>query len=147
MNLDGITMSYDIGTGWLQIKYPTFDLLKESKFFEVELEDIRGKTSDYKFKVDYIEQDLSFLDQNMLKNDLINSKHSITAKIKSIDYFGKMVIEFSQLMRTEIVNITHLNQSFFDIYLNPSNNWHKYEEDFNLSKLNFTWNVTAYERD
>jgi hypothetical protein len=50
-------------------------------------------------------------------------------------------------MRTEIVNITELNSTYFDLYVAPSNNWHEFEPTFNISNLNFTWNVTAYERD
>jgi mevalonate kinase len=64
----------------------------------------------------------------------------------SIDYFGNMTIKFSKQMNNKMINVTQLNSTYIDIYLAPSNDWHKFET-FNLSKLNFTWNITAYEGD
>lgn len=32
------------------------------------------------------------------------------------------------------------------MYIRPSNDWIMYES-FNISNLNFTWNVTSYEKD
>jgi hypothetical protein len=49
-------------------------------------------------------------------------------------------------MKTEKVNITLLNQTNFDIYIKPSNDWIKYEQ-FDIQKLNLTWNVTSFNKD
>jgi hypothetical protein len=54
---------------------------------------------------------------------------------------------FSTPMKTDIVNITHINSSICDIYVEPEDNWHKNIDGFNISRLNLTWNVTGYERD
>jgi hypothetical protein len=81
------------------------------------------------------------------KKKSMGSSFSVTAYIQSIDFYGNMIIKFSSQMRTEIVNITELNSTYFDLYIAPSNTWHELEPTFNISNLNFTWNVTAYERD
>ena len=33
------------------------------------------------------------------------------------------------------------------MYVEPADDWHKDVEDFNLTKLNFTWNCSRYELD
>ena len=47
-------------------------------------------------------------------------------------------------MKTEFVNITHLNDTIIDMYIEPYNMWSSWTQDFNLTTLNFTWNVTSY---
>jgi hypothetical protein len=41
------------------------------------------------------------------------------AKIIDIDYFGNMTIMFSTPMKTHGINITHINSSICDIYVEP----------------------------
>jgi len=47
-------------------------------------------------------------------------------------------------MRMANFNLTYLNSTVMDIYMKPENNWPVFEDDFDMSKLNFTWNVTEY---
>ena len=47
-------------------------------------------------------------------------------------------------MTTEFVNITHMNSSFIDMYIEPYRRWNEGIDDFNLTNLNFTWDVTSY---
>lgn len=51
-----------------------------------------------------------------------------------------MEIRFNSSMFTYF-NISYLNTSLLDIYLDPS---YKLEEGFNMSSINFTWNATYY---
>ena len=67
-----------------------------------------------------------------------------TAKIEEIDQFGEVLILFNVNMKTEVVNITHLNDTIIDMYIEPYNNWTSWTSEFNLTTLNFTWNVTSY---
>ena len=69
----------------------------------------------------------------------------VSARIHSIDQYGEVLIIFNVNMSTALVNITQMNSSFIDMYIEPYNNWTEGIDDFNMSKLNFTWNVTSYE--
>lgn len=42
-------------------------------------------------------------------------------------------------------NLHWLNDTMISMYLEPERNWHLEEENFNLSKLNFTFNCTKFE--
>ena len=33
------------------------------------------------------------------------------------------------------------------MYVEPADDWHKDVEDFDISRLNFTWNCSRYEQD
>jgi len=68
-----------------------------------------------------------------------------TSRISSISARGELSIEFSTEMVTAI-NLTHVNSSMIDIYIVPAADRHLID-GFNLTKLNFTWNATAYEYD
>ena len=71
----------------------------------------------------------------------------MSAYIKSISQLGEVEIKFSTNMRTENLNLTHINSTIVDAYIRPHDDWHLREENFNLSTLNFTWNVTSYQND
>ena len=48
----------------------------------------------------------------------------------------------------ENLNISHINSSLIDFYLEPSNKWHLFEDGFEFNpKLNFTWKVDSFEQD
>ena len=51
---------------------------------------------------------------------------------------------FSTKMKNQNINLTHLNNSIIDIYVEPSDL--REEEDIKMN-LNFTWNVTEYFLD
>lgn len=67
--------------------------------------------------------------------------------ITDLDQYGNMTIRFSTPMKTYHFNKTDINSSICDIYVKPSNDWHKNKENFNISTLNFTWNITHFEKD
>ena len=72
----------------------------------------------------------------------------MTAKIESINNNGGTRIRFSQKMRSEHLNISDINSTMLDIYVRPSQDWHKDDESFDSnSTLNFTWVVERYEED
>lgn len=52
-----------------------------------------------------------------------------------------MTIKFNTEMKTYGLNLTDINGSICDIYVHPS------YFDYNVSKLNLTWNVTTYDKD
>ncbi len=68
----------------------------------------------------------------------------VSAKIKSIDQYGEVQIIFNVNITTDFVNITEMNTTFIDMYIEPYNSWQNDNDDFNMSNLNFTWNVTYY---
>ena len=73
----------------------------------------------------------------------------VTGKISKISNLGKMEIDFNQIMMTNTTdfNFTILNnKTLIEMYLNPANDWHLSKKDYNLSRLNFTWNCTSYEK-
>ena len=48
-------------------------------------------------------------------------------------------------MMTKNVNLTSIDSSIVDVYLKPSNDWHIYDEGFEVSpNLNFTWQVVEF---
>jgi hypothetical protein len=90
---------------------------------------------------------------------------SLFAKIKTLNQFGELVIEFNHPMKTDF-NLTFLNSSistvgrqnnftknseidlkyknFFDIYVVPNDNWNEYTEGFEMQQINLTWHVTNF---
>lgn len=60
---------------------------------------------------------------------------------------GEVTVKFNSSMVTEKVNLTEINSTVFDMYLQPSNNRHLDEDDFNMSKINFTWKTKSFEKD
>ena len=50
-------------------------------------------------------------------------------------------------MVTDGVNLTEINSTVLDMYLQPSNNRHLDEDDFNMSKINFTWTTVSFEKN
>mmetsp|Transcript_6152 Transcript_6152/g.9892 ORF Transcript_6152/g.9892 Transcript_6152/m.9892 type:complete len:366 (+) Transcript_6152:3401-4498(+) len=57
-----------------------------------------------------------------------------------------MEIRFNSEMETDGLNLTQLNSTLLDIYLEPAQNWHLEEgKDFSVDVLNLTWTVSSYE--
>ena len=68
-----------------------------------------------------------------------------TAKIVNVSMIGLVTIQFNTPIR-EIYNWTHINSSIVDMYIDPSRN-REFEENFNASQLNFTWQVERILKD
>ena len=67
----------------------------------------------------------------------------ITSKIANIEINGEMTIEFSHQMNQD-VNLTNINNTWVQIYIEPYTNKKDYSIDRNSDKLNCTWEVTSY---
>ena len=51
------------------------------------------------------------------------------------------------ITNTTSFNYTMLNnRTLIDLYIQPNNDWHKRQSNYNISKLNFTWNCTYFKR-
>lgn len=77
----------------------------------------------------------------------MKKKDVVIAFIRSIDVFGEVTIEFNGNMRTTNpnVSVSEINSTIIDAYIQPENQWHLTKKNFNMSKLNFTWECTFYE--
>lgn len=60
---------------------------------------------------------------------------------------GDVLIRFNTEMKNEGLNLTLLNDTIMDLYLEPRDDWATFKSGFNMSFLNFTWNVTEYKLD
>jgi hypothetical protein len=70
----------------------------------------------------------------------------VSAMINEIDLFGHTVMSFNTMMKTEYINTSHINSTNVDIYVEPSNDWHLWDDTFDAnSTLNLTWVVDKYE--
>ena len=54
-----------------------------------------------------------------------------------------MIVVFSTKMKSEFVDVSWLNETIMDLYLVPANDRDQ-DEGFEISSVNFTWNVTEY---
>ena len=66
------------------------------------------------------------------------------AQIDSISTVGILSVTFNYDMLTNF-NLSQLNSSIIDIYMVPANQRHLEEQNFNMSQLNFTWEVESFE--
>ena len=71
----------------------------------------------------------------------------VSAHISGITSLGEVSIKFNTPMKIEQVNITHINFTVLDIYIKPALDRHLIAPDFNLTSLNFTWNIILYQED
>ena len=49
--------------------------------------------------------------------------------------------------QTDYQNLHLFNISSIEMYVEPAGDWHLDEEGFELTRLNFTWNATRFEKD
>lgn len=61
-----------------------------------------------------------------------------------MDQYGLVLIVFNVNITTEFVNITEMNTTYIDMFVEPYDDWYYDVDDFNMTHLNFTWNVTSY---
>lgn len=118
--------------GFNRTQIPDFYVADE---FELTLEDPKGLRTSSKLKINYEKRFGSPFDADDSK------KKKCRAKIKKIDIFGEMTVEFNQTMNQHI-NVTTLNESTVDMYIVPY-----VEDDVSLVDrlklgMNLTWNLT-----
>jgi len=58
-----------------------------------------------------------------------------------------MVVKFNTTMVTDFYNISILNETFIDIYVEPALNRHVDSEDFKMESVNLTWKAVYYKFD
>ena len=110
---------------------------------EVELSDQQGMRSSYKFNIVF---DVPQMHRKEIKAAR-KTNSTVEAKIESISNFGLMKVRFNQTMHTQFNWTRDLNTSNMDIWLAPANNWHlELDEPFDMTKFNFTWNVTEFNK-
>ena len=56
-----------------------------------------------------------------------------------------MKLKFSSELNP--VNVTRINSSILDMYIEPALLRHMHDTSFNMSKVNFTWNAISFEKD
>jgi len=87
----------------------------------------------------------------------VKGRKSLQATITSISSIGLMTIFFNQEMNTN-VNLTQLSSNYYpyrslvatedlnllNMYISPFDNWVSERNNYNLTKLNFTWEATSF---
>ena len=56
-----------------------------------------------------------------------------------------MIIRFNQTLNTNGIAKEFINNTILDMYIEPANFRHLDEDQFDMSKLNFTWNTTEFK--
>lgn len=67
----------------------------------------------------------------------------LAAYIKSISSLGEVEIEFNTTIKDNF-NMSLINGTYLDMFIQPAKDRHKHESEFNLTSLNFTWHVTYF---
>lgn len=58
------------------------------------------------------------------------------------------MIRFSTpILDQKTANLSLINSTLIDMYIQPFEDWHLYEDGFNISLFNFTWKVISLEDD
>ena len=69
----------------------------------------------------------------------------LDAWVESFDAYGNVTVKFSSEINQ--FNLSLLNQSVCDIYLQTWNDWQLDKSEFNLTSLNFSWSATNVSKD
>jgi hypothetical protein len=69
----------------------------------------------------------------------------LSAKVTKVSALGLVTVEFSTDMVNDF-NLTWLNETVLDLYIEPAMN-RSLNENFNLTTVNFTWNVVSFEKN
>ena len=70
---------------------------------------------------------------------------NLSAKLTKVSALGLVTVEFSTDMVNDF-NLTWLNETVLDLYIEPAMN-RSLNENFNLTTVNFTWNVVSFEEN
>lgn len=108
-------------------------------FLRINLTDDISKYRVYPFTVNI--RVLPFSEYNF---SLVDESNFPKAKVTSVSPYGDVTIVFSKVMNTEGLSASDIDSSLLDVYLAPSEEWHTGYDNFNLTKFNLTWNVTAF---
>lgn len=159
--IDEKFISYDKDKNAIQLSIPcqVYDLLIGTHIINIQLVDESRGRKKY-------EQQLSFTISIESKKCGIEyvpeqkqveyvGEERVTAEIEDIDPYGIVTVEFNTYMQTDHVNLTTINSTFLDLYIEPSEDWHLFDDPFSIDpatnmttpSLNFTWEVISYKRD
>ena len=72
---------------------------------------------------------------------------TLTGYIVNCTQYGDAFIQFSKEMDNIGVELSHINESLLDIYIVPYDNYTDDIDDFNMSKLNLTWEAMEFYQD
>jgi hypothetical protein len=56
---------------------------------------------------------------------------------------GELTVVFSTKMKTQYIDLSWLNNTIMDLYIEPAENRDQ-DDGFDVKSVNFTWNVTEY---
>lgn len=70
-------------------------------------------------------------------------KKNLTSRIDEINARGQMIVKFSD----DIINVTFndINSTIWDMYIEPAEQRHLTDENFDISNLNFTWKLVDWQ--
>ena len=70
-------------------------------------------------------------------HEQVDIRKNLSWKIESINNLGKMKVKFNQTMKTEGFNISQINNTVLNMFIDPNSIDPEVPKD-----LNFTWNAT-----
>lgn len=83
-----------------------------------------GLFNEYVLSIDFAKPQEEDTEQiNEEESEMKISDKIVKAKISNIDAYGNMTIQFSTPMITYGLNLTNINKSVCDIYIQPTDNW------------------------
>ena len=113
---------------------------------ELVLTDNKGASRGYRMNLTIIPVEVEFV---YLSTDKLAElvKPGVRAKIVYTDRFGNVTVKFNAEMVTDYDWKKLITPETLDVYIEPSGNRSIDEPHFNLSKLNFTWEIKSFEVD
>lgn len=135
-------LGFDLDNNTITFSFTTFAQAKENAglhFLRVNLTDDISKYRVYTFTVNIRLE--PFAEYNFR---LVDQAKFPKAKITSVSPYGDVTISFSKVMKTQGLSAANIDSTLLDVYLAPHEEWHTRKKDFNMTKFNLTWNVTAF---
>jgi hypothetical protein len=108
------------------------------------LTDKRGAWSTYYPNITFVEVQEP---EKIVEPTRYNPLADIDFRIESMDKFGNTVLKFSKPMHTSGIELNEINSTVLDVYIEPFIMYHLEYEDWNMTKLNFTWHAKEFKND
>lgn len=113
-----------------------------SKVWHIILQDQKGDFRTYATSIGFYKDTwVPYVPAIVPIEKAVDESHNVTAYIHSISVYGELEVRFNASMFTNF-NFSILTPELLDIYLEPS---YSLPVDFNMSSINFTWNLTYYK--
>lgn len=78
----------------------------------------------------------------IIANETIDSL-KLTADIKEVNSVGLVTLSFSDQINN--VSFNDINSTVLDLYIVPGNDRHIHDDNFNITKINFTWQIVEFQ--